>query len=249
VLAPSGAVLLIYLARLAGLGMSVARATVDLFLPTGEHARADSAVRDAIGGENRLAFGPVTIDKDLISLRFAEFSGELQFASHFPPVTLREPFLTCGSRELRWDVEIPDAEVTGDLRFAGGTLPIRGRGYRDRVWFDLLLWKFPIRELRWGRAVAGMHAATWVCAETMSGPISAGWLDGQRRDAPPPELELGQNRVLLESAVVDLEGLRLGPARPLLRRLVGDPRETKWLAPARIFGVSGQAIHEVVRWC
>jgi hypothetical protein len=145
-------------------------------------------------------------------------------------------------------VEVPDADVAGEVRWPGGSLSLAGRGYRDRVWMDLPPWSFPVRELEWGRIAAGAHASTWVRAATTEEAVTVGWLDG--RAAPVGEClgELGEDRVLVESRVVDREGLRLGMLRPLFRRLSGDPLETKWACPATLRGERGSAIHERVRW-
>jgi hypothetical protein len=132
-------------------------------------------------------------------------------------------------------------------------MAVQGRGYRDRVWFDVLPWRFPIARLAWGRAVAGGHAAVWTRATTAHGLVAAAWLDGQTVDsgpdeAPPAGVRLGPPRVILDADVANLEGLRIGPLRGLLGWLSGTPHETKWQAPCTIAAERGVAIHEVVTW-
>jgi len=243
-----GAVLLVYIGRVRLLGVWFSRVTAELFLADGDVVRGGASVRDVSGSEEKLVFGPVRIEGENLTFETPGLSGRLAFAGRHPALALADPFLAEGARQLKWDIEIPDADVTGEVRWPSGGRAVAGRGYRDRVWFDLLPWRFPIRELIWGRAVAGEHAAMWVQATTRTGPVMDGWLDG----APAPEaraaVELGTPRVLVESAVVDLEGLRVGALRPLLRWLTGDPVEVKWAAPATIAGAEGVAIHEVVRW-
>lgn len=253
VLLDDGAVLLVYFGALTLSRVRFARITAELFPPDGPVVRGSAAVRHIVGAEGILRFGPATLAGDRLRFATAGLSGELVYHSRRPPCMLREPFLAEGSRTLHWSVEIPDADVTGTLGWPGGTRAIAGRGYRDRVWFDLLPWRFPIRELVWGRAAAGDHAATWVRATTDRRIIAASWLDGRAAagdggSGPPPEVTLGPARVFLDADVAGLEGLRLGALRGPLRRLTGDPHETKWQAPCTIAGAQGVAVYEVVRW-
>jgi hypothetical protein len=243
-----GAVLLVYLGRVRLLGVWFSRVTAELFLADGNVVRGYAATRHVTGSGEMLAFGSARIEGANLTFETPGLSGRLAFAARHPAVTLADPFLAKGARKLRWDIEIPDADVRGEVGWPSGSRAIVGRGYRDRVWYDLLPWRFPIRELVWGRAVAGEHAAMWVRATTISGQVVNGWLDGTPAPNARAAVELTASRVLIESAIVDLQGLRTGPLRPLLRRLTGDPVEVKWAAPATIGGAKGVAIHEVVRW-
>lgn len=248
-----GSVLLVYLGALTISGVRLARATAELYAPDGLMAHGSATVRHITGGENALRFGPFSLAGDHLSFSMEGLSGDLVYHPRWAPCSLLEPFLARGSRTLHWSVEIPDADVSGILRWPGGERTIAGRGYRDRVWFDLPPWRFPIRELIWGRAAAGDHAATWVRATTSQGIVSAAWLDGQRAqpDATsglPPGVSLGPSRQFLDADVAGLENLRLGALRGPLRRLSGDPHETKWQAPCVITGAHGVAAHEVVKW-
>jgi hypothetical protein len=123
---------------------------------------------------------------------------------------------------------------------------VEGRGYRDRVSFDIVPWNLPLRRLHWGRVAAGPHAATWVQAETQDGRIEAGWHDGALIRSQPPQLELCDDRELLAGPVVDLEGLHLGPLRPLLRAITRNPFQKKCTARAILQGAVGHAVYETV---
>ncbi len=247
-----GSVLLVYFGALTLFSVRLARLTAELFPPRGSVVRGAANVHRIAGGEDRLQFGSAAITGDRLRFATPGLSGELVYRPRWPPLALREPFLVEGSRSLHWTVEIPDADVTGTLRWPGGGRAVMGRGYRDRVWFDLPLWRFPIQELIWGRAVAGEHAATWVRATTARETFAESWLDGcivaGADGGPPPEVTLEPGRVFLDADVTGLEGLRLGALRGPLRRLSGNPHETKWQAFCEIAGERGVAVHEVARW-
>lgn len=251
VLLPEGGVLIVYLARLRVLGLPLGRVTVELHPCEGEPVRGSARAGSWAGGEGWLRAGPARIDGERLCFRAGALAGELRYEPRQPAAVLREPFLREGSRALRWTVEIPDADVSGSLHGPGGSWRIAGRGYRDRVAFDLRPGRFPLRELRWGRGAAGPHAATWVSARARDGSsVDARWCDGRvvgndERWAPPA---LGASRPLVEAHVADLESLRLGVLRPFLRRLACDPHERKFAAPVSIAGHEGRAVHEVVTW-
>jgi hypothetical protein len=250
-----GTVLLVYLGVLTLMGVRLSRITAELFPPRGPVVRGSAIVRHVPrGGEGMLRFGPASIIGDHLRFTTSGLSGDLVYHPRRSPCSLREPFLARENKSLHWAVEIPDADVTGTLKWPGGAHIVKGRGYRDRVWFDLAPWNFPIRELVWGRAAAGGHAATWVRATTTEEHIASSWLDGQviASDAgygPPSGVVLHPGRVFLDADVVALEGLRLGRiSRSLIQRLSGDPHETKWQSTCTIAGEEGVAVHEVVRW-
>jgi hypothetical protein len=248
-----GTVLLVYLGALTLYRVRFARVMAELFPPGGPVMRGSATARQIVGGENVLHFGPATLAGDRLRFATAGLSGDLVYQPRHQPFMLREPFLTRGDRTLHWSVEIPDADVTGTLTWPGGARAVAGRGYRDRVWFDLAPWRFPIQELVWGRAVAGEHAATWVRATTDKGIVAASWLDGRTVTTGgvgdlPTGVVIEPGRVFLDADVAALEGLRLRALSGLLRRLSGDLHETKWQAPCTIAGIQGMAVHEVVRW-
>jgi hypothetical protein len=104
-----------------------------------------------------------------------------------------------------------------------------------------------LRELRWGRAVAGPHAAWWFELSGRRETLSAFWQDGRlSRSGTRPKL--ADERQVGDERVARLAGLGSGPARWLLRLLAGDPRQTRWHARTSLEGVPGWAVHEVVRW-
>ncbi len=248
-----GSVLLVYLGAITLCAVRLARVTAELYPVHGPVVRGSATVRHIEGGENSLRFGPAAIEGDHLRFTTAGLAGDLIMSPRYPPCALREPFLTEGSRALHWSIEIPDADVTGTLTWPGGTRTIAGRGYRDRVWFDFAPWRFPIREQMWGRAVAGDHAATWVRSTTNQGVITLSWLDGHMVETDtvsglPVGVTLEPARMFLDADVVALEGLRLRGLRGPLRRISGDPHETKWQAACAIAGIRSVAVHEVVRW-
>jgi hypothetical protein len=55
-------------------------------------------------------------------------------------------------------------------------------------------------------------------------------------------------RLVLDGPAAELEDLRLGALRPLLRRLLRDPEERKWVSTAGLRGSRGVAVREHVRW-
>jgi hypothetical protein len=248
VLLDDGSVLIVYLAWMRIFGVRLARVRAELHRAGQPPVVGHATARDVKGSEDALAFGPARIEGRTLAWETEGLSGTLRYDPRHPAVTLREPFLESGSRRLLWTVEIPDADVFGELRWPGGAAEIRGRGYRDRVFFDIPPWRFPIRELRWGRAVAGPHACIWNAAVTDVGTIAARWQDGRIVAAEGALPELTDTRVIVRTAVADIEGLRLGWLRPLLRRLTRDPRETKSASAARLDGEPGRAVHEVVLW-
>lgn len=247
VLSDDGVVLILYLGRVAVLGRPVARFTADLFLPGGVVISGHASVPRVEAGGDTLVFGPAVMEPHRIVWETRGISGELHFAPRYESVELIAPFLRVGDRRLRWTIEIPDADVSGVVRWNGSERKISGRGYRDWVWFDIAPWRFPVRELRWGRAVAGSFASAWVEAQTSGSLIQARWLNGAIVDSEWP-VELHESTPLLETAVVDLKGLGLSVFRPGVRLLTGDPHEIKWFTRARIAGTPGFGIHERVVW-
>ncbi len=243
-----GSVLLVYLGRMCVLGHWMSRVTADFFRPDGRAIRGSAAAGSVTGQGKRLQFGPAIIEDETLTFRTRGLSGRLVFMPRYPPAAATGPFLQDGRRSLIWETEIPDADVSGKLSWPSGELKVVGRGYRDRVWYDFLPWRFPIRELTWGRATAGEHSAYWVRAATSAAVIQQGWLDGAAADDASARVKLSDSRVLLDGAVVDLPGLGLGPLRGLAGVLTRHPFETKWAARAEIDGASGVAVHEVVRW-
>jgi hypothetical protein len=242
-----GGLLLLYAGRIRLFGLSMARFTAELHRPGKQAVRSGAVVRHPRGGDDWLRFGPLRIEKERVTWRTDGFSGDLQFRARAAATVLRTPFLERGGRRIEWTVEVPDADVRGTCHWPGGEASLQGRGYRDRVWFDFLPWRFPIRELLWGRAVTRSHAATWVEARCPDASVRCDWMDGELLESRAP-VELASSNPVIQTPVVDVEGLRLGFLRGPLRALSGDPHQTKYLASARIAAETGSAIHEVVSW-
>ena len=247
-LLPDGSVLLVYLGSLTAGSWCLSRVTADLFLPDGTRHSGGAKGRRPVLGDGSADFGAGGFDGERLWWQTGGLSGELTFTSRHPGFELACPFLEAGRRSLHWVVEVPDADVRGEVRWPGGSMAIEGRGYRDRVWADIPLWRLPLQELRWGRAVAGDHACVWVQATGPDGVVAEAWQDGHlvREGLVPPVT--GPGRVFLEGPVIDLEGLHLGPLRAPLGRLLHAPRQVKQASEASIGGVSGRAVHEVVTW-
>jgi hypothetical protein len=242
-----GSILLVYLGRLRLSGLPLGRVTAQFFPAAGTGRSGAAKVRRTRGSADGLDFGAARISGQRLSWSTAGLSGELEFSPRHGPTGQSKPFLVRGERSLNWQVEIPDADVEGEIRWPGGVRPIRGRGYRDRVWFDIFPWRFPIRRLFWGRAAGGGHAAFWTEAETDRGRIRQAWVDGRATDEWRPPV-FSRPRVILDSDVVGLDALLLGPLRPLLRRLTGNPHEIKCTAATELGGEPARAIFEEVFW-
>jgi len=253
VLLDDGTVCLVYIGTLVLCGKRFNRVTAELFRPGAATVRGSARVGALVGGLGFLRSAAASIEGGRLRFKTDGLSGDLLYRPRSAPWRLAAPFLSVGRRALTWSVEIPDADVEGRLEWPGGSLEVRGRGYRDRVWFDLVPWRFPISRLAWGRAIAGPHAAVWTQATTARGVVAGAWMDGREVDfaqgaAVPVGIDLGPPRVILDSDVADLEGLRLGLLRRPVGWLSGAPHETKWQAPCAIADDPGVAIHEVVTW-
>jgi hypothetical protein len=243
---PDGDVLVVLLAVVRVAGITIGRVSADLSRADGSVVRGDAPASSVAGGPGWLRFGPARIEGDILTWSTAGLSGELAVRPRAPAATMRDLLVSAGRGALAWTVEVPDADVTGELRWPGGSLPISGRGYRDRVWTDIPPWRLPLRTLRWGRAVTASHATTWIDAETAAEPVRWRWDDGREStDAPPA---VGRDRVLMAAAVADIPGLRLGLLRGFSRVLSRDLHQTRWAAPTSLGGEAGWAVHEEVRW-
>lgn len=249
VITDEGAVLVVYLGGVRVLGLPVARVSAEWFDGDGSRRGAAAVARGVHGSDSRLSFGPARLEDDTLSWRLPGLSGELRFRPRQPQVTPREPLLEAGGGVVTWTVEVPDADVEGWLSWPGGQRVLRGRGYRDRVFFDLPPWRLPLRRLEWGRAAWGAHAATWVRATRREGTaVSAAWRDGR---LDPPEgwrPALAPARLLAGAPVAEQAVLGRGWLGPLLRRLARGPRAWKELARAEGPDGEGWALLERVEW-
>jgi hypothetical protein len=243
-----GTLLIVILGEMHVLGLHRAGVIADLFFPDGHSVHGHSSAAH-IEVEN----GCVTVGETEMSIghliwRTDSLRGELYFSPRSPPAALQDPLITGENRALRWVIEVPDADADGSVTWGDTTLAVRGRGYHDFVSTDLLPWQFPVRELHWGRAVLGEHATVWMAvSRTESGPIRGRWTDGRIYDsAEHPHLE--DERTLIDRDVADTPGLHLGPARPILRRLVRDPHQRRWIAHVDSDPHRGWAVGEVLTW-
>ena len=142
---------------------------------------------------------------------------------------------------------MPDADVRGELEVGSQRLSVMGRGYRDYLALDLLPWRVPLRQLEWGRACGGEHAAWWIRLQLKDTVLEGTWSDGIMRPRhDPPSLEA--ERVIQEGHVADLPVLRIGLLRSVLRRLARDPHQTRVVGRTSLSGAPGWAVREVVRW-
>lgn len=258
--------LVVLLAVVRVAGASFGRVTADLARADGAVVRGDAPASRVEGGPGWLRFGPARIESDVLVWSVPGLSGELTVRPRAEAVMMSDRLAAAGPRTLGWTVEVPDADVTGELRWPGGSLSLAGRGYRDRVWTDIPPRRVPFRTLRWGRAVTASHATTWIDAETLAGRLRWRWEDGvvlpgggvpagagegvgNAPDATGvPDLSLGERRLLVDAHVADIPSLRLGALRGLLRWLSRDLRQTRWSAPVRWRGEAGWAVHEEVVW-
>lgn len=242
---PDGAVLIVLLAGMRIAGVRRARVTAELHQIGAPPVRGDEPARVIRGGADFLRYGSARIEGERFIFETPGLSGSLRYAARFPPATVRAPLLERGRATLTWEIEVPDADVTGELHWPGGTLEVAGRGYRDRVWTDILPWRLPMRTVKWGRAAAGPHAATWLQASTDAESVRIGWQDGAVAPGDAPELR--ETRTLFSTRVADMESLRLGMLGRFLRRMT-DPLQTRYLSRTSVNGADGWAAHEDVLW-
>jgi hypothetical protein len=87
-----------------------------------------------------------------------------------------------------------------------------------------------------------------VQATGLNNEVAQGWQDGHPVTGGLVSPVTDPGRVFLEGPVIDLEGLRLGPLRAPLGRLLRAPYQAKQASAASIGGVEGRAVHEVVTW-
>lgn len=242
-----GSLLIVLLGELRAFGLRRTRASVELYQPDGSCVRGDASVGPLRQSSDGRKFDGGHLGPNEITWRTPSLSGWLRFASRYPPGQLRDPLLVDGKRKLRWLIEVPDADVDGEIRWGSSRQRVEGRGYRDYLALDLLPWRVPFRELRWGRAVAGEHAGCWISLRLHAETLAGTWNDGVMMPGfSPPSLE--EDREIQATHVAELPILRIGLLRAVLKRLAGDPHQTRALARTSLDGVRGWAVHEVVRW-
>jgi hypothetical protein len=252
VLLPDLSVLVLYIGKLNVLKFTVARVMADLYLADGTQIHSAAPVERLLIGRDWIEAAPLTLDGEHLTFRTPLLAGQLTYHSRWPACSPREPFLEQHGRRLTWTLEVPDADVEGRVTWPTGVLDVTGRGYRDRVWLDLPLGRFPIRRLDWGRAVGGRHAATWARAATSVETITASWVDGQALSGcgaiPPGDVVLGPWEPFVDNDVVDVLHIRPRMFRTAAHRLLGGIHEIKRRGRCVLREHDGVAVHEVVTW-
>lgn len=187
-------------------------------------------------------------------------SQALQFSGIWAPAAapVSATLLSNEEGELLWECRLPSAIVS--LRAA--SRPFLGQGYAERLRMTIPPWKLPIRELRWGRFLAGPESLVWI---DWRGPVpkqiayrNSRLVVLEKVQSDELHLEAGV-RLRLEPGV-ELRRGRLGSTAlrsvPGLSRFAGTRvlamDEQKWISRATLTGpgesCTGWAIHEVVRW-
>lgn len=243
-----GSILLIYLGGIRAIGTQWARVTAELHRPNKDVVRGCTPAKIVRGGGRVLQCGSARIDHDKLYFETPQLSGQLTFNPRYPPTQIKEALLEDGDRKIQWYVEIPDADVEGRITWPGGYQDIVGRGFRDRVYYDMLPWRPHFKELRWGRAVTENHAAIWMEGQTPKGFFRATWHNGNLYESDQPLVQMQKMRTISRSDVVTLSGLHLGLAGPLLAKLSGHPIEIKQAGEAVLHSEVGVCIIGDLRW-
>ena len=245
-----GAVLLLGLGGIRTLGTHWGRISAELYRPGLPVIEGHTPVRVIRGGGNVLQCGPARIDHNRLYFTTPGLSGQLTFSPRYPAARLEETILKDGDRALQWGVEIPDADVRGQLQWPGGALSVSGRGFRDRIYSDLLPWRAHFHAVRWGRTVTPNHAAIWMEGRAPEGTTRVTWCDGATADSSPPQVAPKSVRPLSGTAEVDpeAEAERLGHLRPLIARLSGKAVEHRQTGTADLHGETGVALLGSVHW-
>ena len=140
-----------------------------------------------------------------------------------------------------WSCEMPRAKARiGE---------VRGDGYAELLHMTVPPWKLPIDELRWGRFIGGESSMVWI---VWIGAMPRQWVFRDGVELPVagcqlPEFSTGNGQPATGNVLVDR---RIGDAVPLLKwllpRRIRRARERKWCGRARVGGVEGWTIHEIV---
>ncbi len=242
-----GSILIVLLGRLRALALGRSRLTAELHRSDGTSVHGSASVGAIRRSGAGCAFDGGRLEPTELAWRTPALSGRLHFMPRYAGTHMGDPLVRDGRRRLRWIVEVPDADVTGELEWNGRQLAVRGRGYRDYLGLDLLPWRMPLRELHWGRAACGAHACCWVRQRLESRVLEGTWRDGTMTSGyEPPTLE--HERVIQRGPVADLPVMRIGVLRSVLRWLARDPQQSRAVSRAILNGQPGWAVHEVVQW-
>lgn len=225
----------------------LARVVVDLFSPDGQPISGSADAHHLDRRADGFASACASTEGESLRFRTDRLEGDLRITARYPSFVLRDPFLAQDGQQIRWQIEVPDADVTGTIRVQGTPRTVRGRGYRDRVELEFTPWGQPLRMIRWGRAVAGPHASTWVEATTAREVIACTWKDG----TPTTQIPAGAAdslRPLVAGGVADRDNLSLGALLPVVRKLTRDPYQEKRAGKARLDGHEGWAVEDMIRF-
>lgn len=242
-----GTMLIVLLGQIRALGLRRARLTAELHRPDGSAVRGAAQIGGIASTGSSRIFRGGSLEPEILVWETPNLSGELYHTARYQTAYTSDPLLIDGTRQLRWIVEMPDADVRGELRVGSESFSVTGRGYRDYLALDLLPWRVPLRHLEWGRAACGEHAAWWIRMQLTNGVIEGTWSDGTVMHRQDPPI-LAAQRVIQQGHVADLPVLRIGWLRSVLRRLARDPHLTRVVGRAHLEGTPGWAVQEVVRW-
>lgn len=241
-----GSLLIVTVGRLVLLGISLDRLSVDLHRPDGSRLSLAGPLGRARRDGASLTYPRASLTPERLDWTLESLAGSLRFVTRFGPFTPADPVLSRGGRRLRWFVSVPDGDVEGMLRTPQGSVPVRGRGYRDFVALDLPPWAWRGARLRWGRAIRPGQASVWFRLASALGTLEATWANGVMRPVFHPPA-LAREERLTDSLLTDLPIMRVGSVRRLLAHLGGRPRQVRTTA-SLVDGLPGRAIHELVTW-
>jgi len=184
----------------------------------------------------------------------AELGCRLRLTPLLPPSEHRLLDLPPGA--VVWRAVAPSAEAEFTLEDGSR---VTGPGYAEWVELRIPPWKLPIRTLRWGRFLSRSTSLVWIAWDG-GHPLRLVLRDGV--SVPPTAID--DHAVRMEGAVLSLTNsvpladadvsVMLAPSalRPVAERLT-NTWQTRWLSRGEFtgrngIGVTGTAIHEVVRW-
>jgi hypothetical protein len=145
---------------------------------------------------------------------------------------------------VEWNCCQPRAHA--EVRVGGECL--RGMGYVERLTMTVPPWRLPIDELHWGRLLTTAGSLVWI---DWRGPHSRQVILRNGVEAEPElleRLELDHGLVLREGALGKTALAIVPQVERLFPWRILHVQETKWRSRGWLDGVSGWAIHEVVRW-
>lgn len=160
--------------------------------------------------------------------------------------------------EIQWSCLLPMADALVNIR----KLPtIRGLGYVEHMTMNVVPWRLPIKELRWGRFLNGNDALVWIDWQGAM-PKTILFHNGAEVDAPRISDDELSGAGELHLSLIKKDILRSGPLLsttlskiPGINGLFPDAilqmHECKWLSKGELLmrnqsRPSGWALHELV---